>query len=76
MKRTVKEVYTGLSVTRTAVECAPLLDASKIQGATKTEDWQERTINETMGLGEGEITITPSSPTQDARRDNYWKNEF
>ncbi len=69
-----KEPYTGLSTTRTAVETSLLQAASRIEGATKTENWQERNINEVMGIDE--ISITPSSPTQDAKRDSYWKTDF
>lgn len=70
----IKEPYTGLSTTRTAVESALLQTASKIQGATKTEDWKEININEVMGMDD--ISLTTSSPTQDAKRDSYWKTDF
>ena len=69
-----KEPYTGLSTTRTAVESALLQTASRVEGATKTSNWEERNINEVMGIQE--IQITPSDPTQNASRDSYWKTEF
>ena len=70
----MKQTYHGLKTDRTTIETAFQLAVSQIKGGTKNENWQERTINETMGIGD--ITFTTTSPTQDASRENYWKTDF
>lgn len=70
----MKLKYHGLKTTRASVESASLMDASKVQGATKSSNWEERTINETMGMDD--ITFSTKRLNQDASRDSYWKTDF
>ena len=71
---TKKEKYNGLKTQRITVESASLLDASRIQGATKSSNWHEERITETMGLNE--ISISSPSPSRDMSNSSYWQTDF
>lgn len=73
---TKKEKYNGLKTQRITVESASLLDASRIQGATKSSNWHEERITETMGINEITISSSSPSPSRDMSNSSYWQTDF
>lgn len=71
-----KEKYNGLKTERITVRSASLLSASRVQGATKSSNWQERNVNETMGINEITITSSSTSPSRDMSNSSYWQTDF
>ena len=72
----MKEKYNGLKTERITVRSASLLSASRVQGATKSSNWQERNVNETMGINEITITSSSTSPSRDMSNSSYWQTDF
>lgn len=70
MKRTVKEVYTGLSATRTAVECAPILEASKVKLKARKSNTEWKTESEDLG------TMSFSDDISSSRASKQWESNF
>lgn len=72
MKRTVKEVYTGLSATRTAVECAPILEASKVKLKARKSNTEWKTESEDLGT----MSIDFSDDISSSRASKQWESNF
>ncbi|MBQ8453035.1 MAG: hypothetical protein IJ539_04550 [Prevotella sp.] len=66
-----KEKYNGLKTNRIIVKSSLLVSASKIEGATKNTNWEERTIHETIGMDGMDF-----STSSGAKKDNTWDTEF
>lgn len=69
----IKKTYNGIITTRSRVESAPMLDASKVKlkAKTKTQDWKKEDIDKEMGIGD--MTISDISTSA---RGGSWDTEF
>ena len=70
----MKEKYSKLHTDRISVALAPLMQASKVEGATKSSNWQEETVHETMGINE--ITVTSTGNSSSPSKESFWETEF